>query len=361
MRGRRYRESELERTVDPALAAFVESSAATTDQLRSQFRSLADRGADAAAQAAGLARTLYRLAAGHGLAGAAGVLHGLYARLGAAELRLGRIERVDSGVFAERRAAREAQQAIRRARLSLVPFMPRARVSTSPFAPLLGGLAGGAAVLAAWLLTATYFVEPDQAVIVDPPRSRFTRMLSSLGLPVSEADATAVEIDRGEGYRLGWPRPFADRHSVALSTQQMVLGAPFRRSGPNTFDVMEVALRFQIADLERWAAFDRGGDGVARIGNELSAVLYGVIQRARAETRQNLVRETPALANDEAQLTARADQIVEGRLEELVRAFVTFASTAEATRDTGIQIAREYRSNLRRGVQESEIGDFQSE
>jgi hypothetical protein len=361
MRTRRYRESELERTVDPALAAYVDSTASTVDQLRGQFRALAERGADAAGQAAGLSRTLHRLAVVHGLAGAANALHGLYARLGAAEARLSQLERTDTGVLAERRASREAQAAVRRARAALAPYAPRARVGASPLAPLLGGLAGFGAFAAAWLLTSTYFVEPDHAVIVDPPGARLTRLLGGLGLPVAEADAEAVEIDRVEGFRLGWPRPFADRHAVALSTQRMLLGAPFRRTGPDSFDLVEVELRFQIADLARWAALDREGDGVAQLGNELSSVLYGVIQRARVEARQNLVRENPALANDEDQLALRADQQVESRLEDLVRGFVGFITTAEVTRSTGIQIAREYASGLRRGVPESVIGNFEDE
>jgi hypothetical protein len=196
-------------------------------------------------------------------------------------------------------------------------------------------------------------------VIVDPPAARLARLARAAGLPGAAAGsggqpgadgAAPVEIRREPGLNWAWPEPFAARHAVARGPQRVRLRAIFRQTGPDSYDVVLVELRFQISDLERWAQRDADGRGVDRLAAELSAVLQNVIQQARREARQALVQDNPSLANDQLQLAARADQLVEARLEELVRAFVGAASGTDATREAGVQIAREYASGLARGV-----------
>ena len=131
---------------------------------------------------------------------------------------------------------------------------------------------------------------------------------------------------RTEGFHLGWPRPLVDRHSVTLQEQRLRLQAAFRQTGPDRYDVLQVEMRFRIADPNRWAQLDRDGTGVDALGGRLSGFLETVVQQQQQEARRYLAQQNPALANDPQQLGAQADALVKSRLNDTVRDFVAALS-----------------------------------
>ncbi|MGH2350082.1 MAG: hypothetical protein ACRDI2_18375 [Chloroflexota bacterium] len=345
--GRRFRSAPLRREADPGLATFATANAPLLAKLRAQAPNLTERGADGAAEVAQLAHEAYRLAVRHRLPGVAAAYHAIYARFDAAERQMARLEHA-GGVLAERKVSGAAQRARREAATRLAVFAPAGRVSTRVLAPFAGLLAGIAALGASFLLAGYHFVQPGQAVIVDTPGARLARLGATFGLPT--ADGAAPDVVRMEGSHLGWPRPFAERHSVALGEQRVRLQAIFRQTGPDQYDVLLVELRFRISDLERWAQLDRDGDGVDALAAQLSAVLQNVLQQQRQEARAAIRQQNPGLADNPPQLAAQADQLVEARLEDIVRAFIGELSSAGAMSDAGVQISRQYQSTLVRGV-----------
>jgi hypothetical protein len=356
--GRRFRTAPLQRVGDQPLEAFTSQGAPLVAALRSAAGQLGERGADGAAEVARLMRELYQLAARHGLAGAAGVYHGIYRRFDAAERRVASAERA-GGVLAERRVAKELTRARQEVGRGLARHLAQGRApfrltSLAPLAGLLGGLL--TLVLVLWL-TGVYFVEPGQAVIVDPPGARLARLPALFGLRGAGQEGQGgaggsgpVEVVRSEGYHWGWPRPFSDRHAISLGEQRARLRAILRQTGPDRYDVVLVEVRFRISDVDRWARLDRDGNGVAILSARLSDVLQRVLVQQQQEAAQALRQQNPALADDPAQLAARASQLVEGRLEEIVRAFAGALSESGATAEAGVQLSREVQSTLVRGV-----------
>lgn len=348
--GRRFAAAPLHREADPQVEAFAAASAPIVSKLRDQATRMTERGADSAAEMAHLAREAYRLAQRHRLAGVAGAYHDVYSRLDAAEQRLGRLDR-EGGVLAERKMTGETQRVRRQAASALAAFASSGPVRSRRLAPLGGFLAGLATLAGTLLLTGVFIVLPGQAVIVDPPGARLARLVPS-GAPVTPAGAAeaARQVVRTEGFHWSWPRPFVERHAVTLGEQRLRLQAIVRQTGPDSYDVLFVEMRFRINDIERWAQLDSDGTGVDALGGRLSSVLQELLQQQRQEARQTLRQQTPSLADDPAQLGARADQLVEQRLEETVRAFVGALSESGATREAGVQVAREHQSRLVRGV-----------
>ncbi len=344
--GRRFAAAPLRRTADAELQAFAAASAGLVTKLRDQASQLPERGADGAAEMAQLAREAYRLAQRHRLAGVAGTYHDIYAGFSAAEQRLARLDRA-GGVLAERKVAGEGQRVRRQAAGALAAFSPSGPVRSRLLAPLGGLLAGLAALAGTLLLTGMFIVLPGQAVIVDPPAARLARLVPGAGEETGEG---ARQVVRTEGFHWSWPRPFVERHAVTLGEQRVRLRAIFRQNGPNSFDVLFVEMRFRINNVERWAQLDRDGTGAAAFGERLSTVLQELLQQQRQEARQALRQQNPGLADDPAQLGARADQLVEQRLEEIVRAFVAALSESGATRDAGVQVSQEHQSRLIRGL-----------
>lgn len=344
---RRLNAVALERGVDPAVAAFAAAGAAPVARLRDRTARLTDHGQDAAAELAQTAREVYQLAQRHGLPGVAGAYHDLYLRFDAAEQRLTRIERA-GGMLAERKMDAEAKRVRRQVGGTLAAFSPTGPVRSRFLAPL-GALLGGLAVLALTLfVTGTYFVNPGEAVIVDPPGARLARLAGLAGM--EEGAGGAPQVVRTEGFHLGWPRPLVDRHSVTLQEQRLRLQAAFRQTGPDRYDVLQVEMRFRIADPNRWAQLDRDGTGVDALGGRLSGFLETVVQQQRQEARRFLAQQNPALANDPQQLGTQADAMVESRLNETVRDFVAALSDSAAARESGVQISREAQSRLVQGV-----------
>jgi hypothetical protein len=339
----------LTRTADPAVAEFAAASATLVERLREQAGRLADRGADAASEITRLAGDVYRLAQRHGLPGVASAYHAVYARFDAAEQRINRLDHA-GGMLAERKVAAEAQRAGREAGAGLAAFAPTGRVRARRLAPLGGLLAGLTALGAALLLSGTYFVAPDQAVIVDPFTARLARLGALFGLGRSGEVGETTGVVRTVGFNWGWPRPFAERHAITLGDQQVALRAIFRQTGADAYDVLLVEMRFRISDVGRWSQLDRDGTGVDALSERLTSLLQSVVQQQRQEARQFLVQQNPALANDQAQLAARADQLVESRLEDIVRAFAGALSESSAASESGVQISREVRSRLVQGV-----------
>lgn len=351
---RRYREATLERDTDPALAAFVAEAGPVTARIRSLIRALAERGSDAAGEAAELARQVYLAAARRGLQGTAGVFHALYAELAAAERRLVRLERNDAGLFAERKATREARATRARVRRLFQPYVSSYRGPSSALAPF-GGLMGGMMALGVVLLiTGLYLVPDDGAVILEPVEARLSSVLPALGLaPESSGSA---RIERNPGLHWSLPYPFTQRHAVSLGVQRLVLRARFRQASPSTVDVVIVEIRFRIVDVERWARLDADGEGSARLASQLSQILESVIQRSRQDARQAVLQQSPALANDPAQLVARADQLVESRMEEITRVFAAAIGSTDAPRQAGIEVSPTTRFEIVRGVPAAEAG-----
>jgi regulator of protease activity HflC (stomatin/prohibitin superfamily) len=227
--------------------------------------------------------------------------------------------------------------------------VPSARAPTSPLAPA-GGLLGGAAALAlALLFSGAYFVEPGQAVIIDPPAARAARLAGALGLQGFDAAAGAAEVERTAGYHWTWPAPFAGRHAVALGTQRVRLRAIIRYPGQEPDVGLLVELRFQIVDPERWAQFDRG-DGVERLSAELSSELQLFVVGSCRRARQALEQQDPSLASNPVQLLLRTAGFIEANVQDLARAFVARLGSADPVREAGIEVEREAAAGVVRGV-----------
>jgi hypothetical protein len=355
---RRLNGVALERTADPAVAAFAAVGATPVARLRDRAAHLTENGADAAAELAQTAREVYQLAQRHGLPEVAGAYHALYTRFDAAERRLTEIERA-GGVLAERKMVAESKRVRRQVGATLAAFSPTGPVRSRLLVPL-GALLAGLAVLALTLIiTGTYFVNPGEAVIVDPLGSRLARLGALVGM--AEGDGAAAQVVRTEGFHLGWPRPLVDRHSVTLQEQSLRLQAAFRQTGPDRYDVLQVEMRFRIADPNRWAQLDRDGTGVDALAGRLSGFLETVIQQQRQEARRLVAQQNPALANDPQQIGEQADALVESRLNDTVRDFVAALSDSTAARDSGVQISREVQSRLVKGVPGALAGVTESE
>jgi regulator of protease activity HflC (stomatin/prohibitin superfamily) len=338
----------LERRADPAVAGFAAASAPFLSRLHEQGGKVAEQGADAAAEMAVAAREMYRLAQQYGLPGVAGAYHGLYTRFDAAEQGLTRLDRA-GGMLAERKMSGLARRVRSRALAALAAFAPQGPVRARRLAPVAGFLAGLAALAGSLFLTGIYFVNPGEAVIVDPFGARVARLAGAAGLVPPDA-AGLPEVVRTEGFHLGLPRPLTERHSVSLQEQRLPLRAALRQTGPDRFDVLEVEMRFRISDPNRWAQIDRDGTGAEALGARLSVFLQSVLEQQRQEARRAVVQQNPSLANNIDQRDAQADALVEARLGEIVREFMGVLSESSAPRDVGIQISRESQSRLVRGV-----------
>jgi hypothetical protein len=351
---RRLRDAPVISAASPAVAEFAAASGTARTRLQEILSALADKGADAAADGALQARSLYQLAARHGLGAAAGAYHAVYAQLDAAEQRAAKAERGGGGVLTERRVASELRRARGRALAALTPFSPVAKVRGRPLAPLVGTVAGLLALAASVFITGLYWVEPDQAAIVDPPGARLARAAGAVGLGgalssvLSSPDAT--EVNRNPGINWGWPMPFAMRHAIVLGEQRAQVRAIFRQTGPDSFDGVVIEIRFRVSDVQRWAQVDKDGDGVDVLSSQLSALFQGVLLRSRQDARQVVAQQNPDLANDQQQLAARADQLLESRMDDLVRTFVSALSSAPIAQQAGIQISNQSRWQMVHGI-----------
>jgi len=349
--GRRFRDSPLVTIADPALAWFEREAAPSVAEARATYSMLEEQGAAGAAQLARRCRTLCQLAMRAGLRAVAPALHTLYVLYDGLEQRLSRYESAESSMLAERRAASELRAARRRAAAVLEPYAP-AGVSGSGrarLAPAAGLAAGGVVLALAVLASGAYAVGAHEAVIIDPAGARLARLLGLAGVG-ARAQGTATEITQTPGVHWTWPWPFAAHHAVSLEPQVVELHAIFRQTGEDRYDVLAVRLSYTIVDVSKWAQLDRNGDGADRLQGELSQLLENVLQRARQEARQMVLQQTPALANDPAQLAARADQLVLARMDDLVRAFVSTVATSDDARAAGVQISNQYASQLVQGV-----------
>ena len=349
---RRLRESPLRRETDPALSIFLDTCGDQIVRMRSLIQVLTEKGSDAAGEAADLARHISMEAARSGLADVAEAYHTLYARLGAGEKSLTRLERVDGGLFAERRATQAARRLRTEVRRQFLPFRPGHRVPGSVGAPMAGLGLGVLAIALAALVTGVYWVPDDGAVIVDTASSRAERALAAFG--VGSAPAPQSEVARNPGIHWTWPYPLTSRHAISLEPQRLLLRSRFRQSSADTIDVVDVEISFRIMDVDRWAQQDLDGGGNARLAAQLSQALEAFLQRSRQEARQAVATQTPSLANDAAQIAARADQLVESRLEEVTRVAVSALSGTDAVRNAGVQLGSDHRFRIARNVPESE-------
>jgi hypothetical protein len=221
-------------------------------------------------------------------------------------------------------------------------------MSAAALAPL-GGIALGLLGLALVLgLTGTYLVPESQAVLIQPAGARLAHLWSRLS-GGGEVDIPA-EVVRDPGLHWAPPFPLAERHAVTLEPQRLLLRGRFRQSSAETIDMVEVEVRFRIVDVQRWAQLDADGHGADHLAAQLSSVLESVIQRSRQEARQALAQQSPQGTTDQAQLAARADQLVESRMDEVTRLFVSAVSSSDAVREAGIQVGADSRSRIVRGV-----------
>ncbi len=345
---RRYRQSPLHAQADPRVAGFQADAGSLVARLRGLVELIPDKPSDAAAEGADAARQLHLLAFRHGLPEVAQAYHGVYTQLGMAERRIARQERADTGILGERKLAREGRRAQRAVRTQLARFRPGARTAGAALAPVNGVLLGALGLAGVLLLTGSYLVTDDRAVVVESAGGRIARALGGLG--VAEGEGPPAEVVRAPGLHWTWPAPLTSRHSVSLGQQRTVLRARFRQSAPDMVDVVELELRFRITDLDRWARLDADGNGTARLSAQLSSLLEEFVSSARQAAAQELAQQNPGLANDRMQLMARADQLVESRMDQVARAFVSGVSTSSGARQAGIQVLPEHRFQIARGV-----------
>lgn len=351
--GRRYRQSPFSAYASPALASFNRDSSDAVVQIRKHLESLPERGADGANEAALYARTWHRQATVAGVPAVAGAAHALYVRLGVAEQAMARVESAGSGILSERKVAGEARRARREIAARLAPYCSVGKVTTRAMAPFGAFVAGSLVLALVVFITGIYWVEPDQAAIIDTPQSRAIRLVDQIGrgLGMIRADAPvspqtwAPETVRDIGFHWGPPRPFVSRHAVFLGTQRVFLRARFVQTGPNEYEGIVVMMTFRIADLNRWALYDEEGSGLQRLSVELSAFFQqSVVDQARRNARDVLARQNSALANDPERLGMAADQLVRERMDDLARAFLNSVTSTEGsaiTRQAGVQLSRD--------------------
>ncbi|HEV2123567.1 MAG TPA: hypothetical protein VGW38_12430, partial [Chloroflexota bacterium] len=342
---KRFRSLPVDRVVAPDLAAFWRENGPLADRLRAQIQALPERGPDGVAEAAQISRTLHIQAAQRGLAPAARLYHLLYTVLAGQEPQITRIERSGDGILTERKIIGAIRKVRTTARRSLAHVTGGQPVSAHLFAPAKGLLLGLFWFLVALVVTGTYYVPDDHAVLISGPEARLAMAMESLGAETTQV-RDDFDIVRQPGFHWSLPEPFVSRHTVTLGAQRLLLRAPFRQVSPDVGEAVFVELAFRITDVERWAQLDRAGTGTERLASGLSEVLEAVIQRSRVEARQAVIQQTPSLGNDEAQATARADQLVQQRMEDVVRLFI--AAVNGNVREQGIQLAPEARVEVRR-------------
>lgn len=335
-------------------ATIIEGDAGAVDQFGTEnlpalaeldriVTGLADGPLDASARGAALALTLSRAATRCGLAPVGEAYHRVYTVLTQAEMDATRAEQ-NGGMFADTRVRRTLRRASEAVNGVLSPYRVIGGVRTSPIAPLIGAVTGLLALGLSASVTGLYNVAPDTAVIIVPPTARLGRLLEASGINPRTfgLEPELQEVARLPGLAWTWPPPFVDRRAVALGDQYTAVRSVVMQTGPDTFSVVQIRLRFRIVDLNRWAQYDRTGSGAMRLGRALSEELQGRLEYVGRDLVQRASRD-PALAQNPRLLTRQVEQVMVMQLPAMISQFGSAINNADAVREAGVRIDSQIR------------------
>lgn len=293
---------------------------------------------EACPRAASLALTISRGAARHGLAPVADAYHELYVILSVADIQGARIEQ-SGGMLADSRVRTLLRRASGTIQSALAPFRVFGSVRSSLFMPLAGASAAAIAIVLTTFVTGLFVVAPDTAVIIDPPQARLARGLEAMGLDAAllGLDSGARTIIREPGIQNTWPPPFADRRAVALGEQFTAIRAIVTQTGPDSFTVIQIRVRFRITDLVQWARYDTAGAGPVRLGRAISSELQGRIEVQNRDLIQRASRD-PALAQNPRVLMREVEQVMVAQLPAILNQFNLTISASDAGREAGVRV-----------------------
>lgn len=289
-------------------------------------------------RAASLALTISRGASRRGLAPVADAYHELYVILSVADIQGTQTEQ-SGGMRADSRVRTLLRRAFQTIQSALAPFRVSGSVRSSFFMPLAGASAAVGAIVVTTFGTGLFFVASDTAVIIDPPEARLARGLEAVGLDAEllGLDSEARIIVREPGFQVTWPPPFADRRAVALGEQLTAVRAIVTQTGPDSFTVIQIRLRFRIADLAQWARYDTGGSGPVRLGRAVSSELQGRMEVQNRDLIQRASRD-PALAQNPRVLMREVEQVMVAQLPAILNQFNGTLSSSDAGREAGVRV-----------------------
>lgn len=318
--------------------AFASECLPALSELDAIVARLADAPIDACARGAVLALGISRAASRHGLAPVADAYHAVYVALAGAEAHAARTEQA-GGMLADSRVRGILRQAHGTVHGALAPFRVVGGVRTSASAPFIGALTGLAMVVAAAGIGGTFVVPPDTAVIIDPPGARAARLAEGIGVdlkPFGLAGDTRL-IVRAPELQWSWPAPFADRRAVVLGDQYATVRSVVIRTGPDTYTVLQVRVRFRIIDLARWAQFDADGNGAARLGRGLSSELQSRFELVARDLLQRGSRD-PQLAQNPRALARQVEQVMVMQLPAMLGQFAGAVNSLDVVAEAGVRI-----------------------
>lgn len=334
----RMRRATIVETGGETVDAFATESLPALTELDALVARLADAPIDACSRGATLALGISRSASRHGLAPVADAYHAVYVALADAEVRAARTENA-GGMFAESRVRGILKQAHAAVHGALAPFRVVGGVRTSPAAPIVGAITGLALIAAAAGLGGTFVVPPDTAVIIDPPGARAARLAEGIGVdltPFGLVGDTRV-IVRAPELQWSWPAPFADRRAVVLGDQYATMRSVVIRTGPDTYTVLQVRVRFRIVDLARWAQFDADGNGAARLGRGLSSEMQSRLELVARDLLQRGSRD-PQLAQNPRALARQVEQVMVMQLPAMLGQFSGVVNSFDVVSEAGVRI-----------------------
>ncbi len=325
------------------VAAFASECLSSLTELDGLVAQLPDAGTDTCARAAILALGIARAASRHGLAPVADAYHAIHVTLASAEASAAAAEHA-GGMFAESRVRRTMRRAHGAIHASLSPFRVVGGVRTFPLAPAFGVVVALAIVGVTAAITGTFVVPNETAVIVDPPEARLARIAEAVGVDLSPLgfDGGTRTVVRIPGAQWSWPPPFADRRAVVLGDQFATVRSVVIQTGPDTFTVLQVRIRFRIVDLSRWARFDATGNGSARLGRGISAELQGRLEAVARDLLQRGARE-PALAQNPRALARQVEQVMVMQLPGMLGQFAGTVNSFDIVAEAGVRVDPNFR------------------
>ena len=334
----RVRRATIVETGGDGVEAFATECLPSLSELDAIVARLAEAPIDACARGALLALGISRAASRHGLAPVADAYHAVYVALAGAEVRATRTEQA-GGMLADSRVRGILKQAHGAVHGALAPFRVVGGVRTSPMAPITGIVIGGAMVAAAAGIGGTFVVPPDTAVILDPPSARLARLAEGVGLDLSPLglDGETRVIVRAPELQWSWPPPFADRRAVVLGDQYATMRSVVIRTGPDTYTVLQVRVRFRIIDLARWARFDADGNGAARLGRGLSGEMQSRLEVVARDLLQRGSRD-PQYAQNPRALARQVEQVMVMQLPAMLGQFAGVVNSFDIVAEAGVRV-----------------------
>jgi hypothetical protein len=165
------------------------------------------------------------------------------------------------------------------------------------------------------------------------------RLAGGIGVDLSSFgfNGDTREIARAPNVQWTWPSPFADRRTVVLGDQYATMRSVVIRTGPDTYTVVQVRLRFRITDLSRWAQFDADGSGALRLGRGLSAELQSRLEFVARDLLQRGSRD-PQFAQNQRALARQVEQVMVMQLPAMLGQFAGAVNSFDIVAEAGVRI-----------------------